>query len=43
VWAQIAANPKKYMPEMVRRCESDVRGLEALYAGTKNFIMDVTK
>ena len=43
VWAQVSSNPRKYMPEMVRRCESDVRGLEALYDRTKAFIQDVTK
>lgn len=43
VWAQVSSNPRKYMPEMVRRCESDVRGLEALYDRTKSFIADVTR
>jgi uncharacterized protein YprB with RNaseH-like and TPR domain len=42
-WAQIVANPRKHLPEMIRRCESDVRGLEALYDRTKDYIGDIAR
>jgi uncharacterized protein YprB with RNaseH-like and TPR domain len=41
VWASIVSNPKRYMPTMVKRCESDVIGLEALYTRTKSYVGDI--
>lgn len=40
-WNRILANPEKEMKQMIRRCESDVCGLEALYRRTKHLIRDV--
>ena len=42
-WSEVLANPKKVMPVMVKRCESDVEGLESLYKRTKQVIKDVTR
>jgi uncharacterized protein YprB with RNaseH-like and TPR domain len=41
-WNRVLANPKKAMPIMVQRCESDVTGLENLYDKTKHLIRDIT-
>jgi hypothetical protein len=41
VWNKILANPKKEMPKMIRRCESDAAGLEALYRRTNHLIRDI--
>ncbi len=41
VWNEILADPKGQLPEMIARCESDVRGLEALYKQTKHLIRDI--
>lgn len=43
VWSQVSANPKKYLPTLVARCESDVAGLEELYKTTKHLVGDVKK
>ncbi len=43
VWNRIVGNPKKHMPEMKRRCESDCEGLEALYRRTKHLIREITR
>lgn len=43
VWNQIIEDPVKHMPTMVRRCESDVAGLEGLYNRTKHLIGDIAK
>ena len=38
VWNRVLASPAKELPQMVKRCESDVRGLECLYKRTKHLI-----
>ena len=40
-WASLPSDPEKFLPTMVRRCESDVRGLEGLYKTTKHLIRDI--
>lgn len=40
-WNNVLAQPKKSMKVMVRRCESDCAGLEALYRRTKHLIKDI--
>jgi len=40
-WNEILSNPSATMPTMIRRCESDVKGLEALYKKTKHLIRDI--
>lgn len=42
VWSEILSDTSgKLMETMVRRCESDTRGLEALYRRTRHLIRDV--
>lgn len=43
VWNQILADPGRYMPKMVARCESDAAGLEGLYNRTKHLIRDIKR
>lgn len=43
VWNQIAGDVDKHMPAMIKRCESDVIGLEGLYEKTKHLIVDIKK
>ncbi len=43
MWNQVLANPKKYLPTLIKRCESDTAGLEALYNKTRHLIRDITK
>jgi hypothetical protein len=43
VWNQMATDPGKHMPQMIARCESDVKGLEALYSRTRHVIRDITR
>lgn len=40
-WNEIMAFPKREMPKMIARCESDVAGLEALYRRCKHLIRDI--
>jgi uncharacterized protein YprB with RNaseH-like and TPR domain len=40
-WNQVLANPQRTMRTMIRRCESDVAGLEALFLRTKHLIRDI--
>ena len=40
-WNRVLSNPEKSMKTMVKRCESDVAGLEALYRRTRHMIKDV--
>jgi uncharacterized protein YprB with RNaseH-like and TPR domain len=40
-WNEVLANPAKAMKTMVKRCESDTLGLQALYLRTKHLIKDV--
>jgi uncharacterized protein YprB with RNaseH-like and TPR domain len=41
-WAEMSVNPKKHLPIMVKRCESDCKGLEDLYKRTRHVIVDIT-
>lgn len=43
VWNMIASDTEKHMPEMIKRCESDVKGLEGLYSKTKHIIADIKR
>lgn len=43
VWNDIIVNPKKHMPTMIDRCESDATGLEELYRKTRHLIRDIKK
>lgn len=40
-WNEIVAFPKRMMPKMIDRCESDTSGLQALYDRTKHLIRDI--
>ena len=42
-WSEMAFRIKDHMPEMVDRCEQDVKGLRSLYKHCKHVIGDVTK
>jgi uncharacterized protein YprB with RNaseH-like and TPR domain len=42
-WSDILGDVPKYMPEMISRCESDVRGLEALYKRTRHVVRDLKR
>jgi uncharacterized protein YprB with RNaseH-like and TPR domain len=42
VWASVSAEPQKHLPTLITRCESDVRGLEALYRRVRHLIRTVT-
>lgn len=41
VWNGIVRDIDKHMPTMVKRCESDTKGLEALYKKTRHLIRDI--
>jgi uncharacterized protein YprB with RNaseH-like and TPR domain len=41
VWNKIKFDTAAEMPEMVRRCESDCRGLRDLYVRTRHLIKDI--
>jgi uncharacterized protein YprB with RNaseH-like and TPR domain len=41
VWSEMPFRLEEHMPTMIRRCESDVRGLEALYEKTKHLIREI--
>ena len=44
VWSEIVGDPTgPAMQTMVKRCESDVKGLEALYNKTKHLIREIKK
>ena len=43
VWNQIISDTEKHMPTMIKRCESDVAGLEGLYIKTKHLIREITR
>jgi hypothetical protein len=43
LWAGLAANFEPNMKILVRRCESDCRGLEALYDRTRALIRDIKR
>ena len=42
-WNEVVAREPGALAEMVKRCESDVRGLEALYKKTRHLIADVKR
>jgi uncharacterized protein YprB with RNaseH-like and TPR domain len=42
-WSEMAAKTSIHMPTMVKRCESDVAGLENLYNRTKHLIVEIKK
>lgn len=42
-WNEVLADPRKCIPTMVERCESDVAGLEGLYRRTSHLIVDVKR
>ena len=42
VWAEMPVNAE-HLDTLVKRCESDVRGLEALYRKTKHLISEITR
>lgn len=42
-WNKVIADPKKAMPKMIRRCESDVDGLQGLYEKTKHLVREIKK
>lgn len=41
VWAQVTSNPTKNLPLLIKRCESDCAGLEALYSKTRHLIKEI--
>lgn len=43
VWNNVLEDPKKHMPTMIKRCESDCAGLEDLYDKTSHLILEVTR
>jgi uncharacterized protein YprB with RNaseH-like and TPR domain len=43
VWASLPSEPQEGIRVLTERCESDVRGLEALYDRTKHLIRDITR
>lgn len=42
-WNEILSDVDVHMPEMRSRCESDVKGLEALYKRTRHLIRDIKR
>jgi len=43
VWSDILNDVEGQMPEMIARCESDVKGLEALYKRTRHVVRDLKR
>ena len=43
VWSDILNDVAGQMPEMIARCESDVKGLEALYKRTRHVVRDLKR
>lgn len=43
VWAKLVGNLPKYLPTMVRRCESDVCGLEGLLNRTEHLVQEIQR
>lgn len=43
VWSEAGFKYKEHMPTLVKRCESDVCGLEALYNRTRHLIKDIKR
>jgi hypothetical protein len=42
-WSDMPSQTEELMPTMIKRCESDVKGLEALYKRTRHLIKDITR
>lgn len=42
-WAEMSASFNENMPIMIKRCESDVAGLEALYKKTRHLVREITR
>lgn len=42
-WNEVIVDPKKILPTMVKRCESDVSGLEALYKRTRHIVAEIKR
>jgi hypothetical protein len=42
-WNEVVRYPRRHMPVLVARCESDVAGLEALYKRTRHLIAEITR
>ena|SRR2546428_3680729 len=40
-WNRVLSNPKAAMPIMIKRCESDVKGLEDLYERTRHLVKEI--
>lgn len=43
VWAGISTNMEKNLPILIKRCESDTVGLEALYKKTRHLVMEIKR
>ena len=43
LYIEMAADPKKALKILAKRCESDVTGLEAMYERAKPFIVELTR
>ncbi len=43
IWSEMPFKIEEHMPTMIKRCESDVKGLKALYDHTKKLIVDFTR
>jgi len=42
-WNAVLANPKKYLPVMKKRCESDCSGLKVLLDKTKHLAREIKR
>lgn len=42
-WSDVIAEPKKHMPTMIKRCESDVTSLQNIYEKSKHVINDIKR
>ena len=42
-WNEVLRNPKKAIPTMIKRCESDTEGLMGLYLRTKHLVADLQR
>jgi len=43
VWAELSSNYDKNIATLVKRCESDVEGLEAMYNRVKHLVGEITR
>lgn len=43
VWASMSSSFKDNIQTMIKRCESDVKGLEALYRRTRHLVRDISR